>query len=218
MTLLSHQGWTAAAIAGLLGCDPTTVRRWIHRYNQDGVIGLADRPRAGRPRLGSPRLGERIVRPAEGIVGSQGSDMTLFGRLRRSHEHPCNAADRSLSVHAVLVGAGPLGDEHAETVEDAVEAELQGPVPRAVPAGGGHGRGDRRVAVAVGTQQLGDDGIQLLLGVALGRTSLGLAPVGWLDAWTLGYLLAAGLLAVPAVAAITAAAHHRHPPAPKDEP
>jgi predicted enzyme related to lactoylglutathione lyase len=44
-----------------------------------------------------------------------------------------------------------------------------------------------------------------LAGVALGRTSLGLAPVGLLDAWTLGYLLAAGLLAVPAVAAVAAA-------------
>jgi transposase len=62
MILLSCQGWTAAAIAELLGCDPATVRRWIHRYNQDGTAGLADRPRAGRPRLGSPRLGERIRR------------------------------------------------------------------------------------------------------------------------------------------------------------
>jgi hypothetical protein len=38
------------------------VRRWIHRYNQDGVRGLEDRPRCGRPRLGSRRLGQRIRR------------------------------------------------------------------------------------------------------------------------------------------------------------
>jgi transposase len=62
MILLSHQGWTAAAIAGLLGCDPATVRRWIHRYNRHGTAGLADRPRSGRPRLGSPRLGQRLRR------------------------------------------------------------------------------------------------------------------------------------------------------------
>jgi transposase len=60
MILLSHRGWPPAAIAELLGCDPATVRRWIHRYNQDGAGGLADRPRVGRPRLGSPRLGQRI--------------------------------------------------------------------------------------------------------------------------------------------------------------
>jgi transposase len=62
MILLSQQGCSAAEIAGLLGCDPCTVRRWIHRYHQHGVDGLGDRPRAGRPRLGSPTIGERIGR------------------------------------------------------------------------------------------------------------------------------------------------------------
>jgi transposase len=62
MILLSQQGWTAAAIAKVLGCDPRTVRRWVHRYNQQGTRGLADRPQAGRPRLGSRRLGARIHR------------------------------------------------------------------------------------------------------------------------------------------------------------
>jgi Winged helix-turn helix len=62
MILLSQHGWPAAQIADLLGCDPSTVRRWIHRYHQHGATALADRPRAGRPRLGSPRLGQRIRR------------------------------------------------------------------------------------------------------------------------------------------------------------
>jgi DNA-directed RNA polymerase specialized sigma24 family protein len=30
MVLLSHHGLSAATIAELLGCDPATVRRWIH--------------------------------------------------------------------------------------------------------------------------------------------------------------------------------------------
>jgi transposase len=54
MILLSCQRWPPAAIAELLGCDPATVRRWIHRYNTHGPAGLSDRPRAGRPRRGSP--------------------------------------------------------------------------------------------------------------------------------------------------------------------
>jgi transposase len=62
MVLLSLHGLTAATIAELLGCDPVTVRRWIHRYNAHGAGGLGDRPRAGRPRLGSPRLTTRIRR------------------------------------------------------------------------------------------------------------------------------------------------------------
>jgi transposase len=62
MILLSQHGWSAAAIASLLGCDPRTVRRWAHRYNHTGAHGLGDLPRPGRPRLGSPRLGQRIRR------------------------------------------------------------------------------------------------------------------------------------------------------------
>jgi transposase len=62
MILLSQRGWSAATIAELLGCDPRTVRRWVHRYNTHGAHSLADRARPGRPRLGSPRLGDRIGR------------------------------------------------------------------------------------------------------------------------------------------------------------
>jgi transposase len=62
MILLSARGWDAAQVAGLLGYDPRTVRRWVHRYHQHGIGGLADRPRRGRPRLGSPTLGARILR------------------------------------------------------------------------------------------------------------------------------------------------------------
>jgi transposase len=61
MILLSAHGWDAAQVAGLLGYDPRTVRRWVHRYQQHGIGGLADRPRPGRPRLGGPKLGERIA-------------------------------------------------------------------------------------------------------------------------------------------------------------
>jgi len=62
MILLSQQGFAATQIADLLGYDPSTVRRWIHRYQHHGTAALADRPRSGRPRLGSLRLGQRIRR------------------------------------------------------------------------------------------------------------------------------------------------------------
>jgi transposase len=62
MILLSCQHWPPTAIAEVLGCDPSTVRRWVHRYNTHGVAGLPDRPRHGRPRLGSQGLGQRIQR------------------------------------------------------------------------------------------------------------------------------------------------------------
>ena len=50
MVLLSLHELPAAQIAELLDCHPATVRRWIGRFNGEGLAGLADRPRPGGPR------------------------------------------------------------------------------------------------------------------------------------------------------------------------
>lgn len=60
MIWLSLRGLPASEIAVLFEYDPRTVRRWINRYNREGVAGLEDRPRSGAPRLGSAGLGRRI--------------------------------------------------------------------------------------------------------------------------------------------------------------
>jgi transposase len=61
MVLLSLHELPAAQIAELLECHPATVRRWIGRFNGEGLAGLADRPRCGRPWLGGRRLTRRIT-------------------------------------------------------------------------------------------------------------------------------------------------------------
>src|SRR5206468_11499840 len=61
MVLLSLHGLAPAQIAELLECHPATVRRWIARFNGEGMAGLADRPRSGRPRIGGRRLTSRIA-------------------------------------------------------------------------------------------------------------------------------------------------------------
>ena len=61
MVLLSLHELPAAQIAELLDCHPATVRRWISRFNGEGLAGLADRPRPGRPPLGGRRLTRRIA-------------------------------------------------------------------------------------------------------------------------------------------------------------
>jgi transposase len=61
MVLLSLHELPPAQIAGLLECHPGTARRWIARFNAEGLAGLADRPRPGRPRLGGRRLTRRIA-------------------------------------------------------------------------------------------------------------------------------------------------------------
>jgi transposase-like protein len=54
MVLLPAQGLAPSQIAELLDCHPATVRRWIGRFNEEELAGLAGRPRSGRPRLGGP--------------------------------------------------------------------------------------------------------------------------------------------------------------------
>ena len=61
MVLLSLRGLAPSQIAELLDCHPATVRRWIGRFNAEGMAGLADRPRPGRPRLGGRQLTSRIA-------------------------------------------------------------------------------------------------------------------------------------------------------------
>ena len=56
MILLSASGMSASEISVLLHYDPATVRRWISRYELEGLDGLPDRPRPGRPRISSPGI------------------------------------------------------------------------------------------------------------------------------------------------------------------
>jgi transposase len=46
---LAADGQHAPAIAAQMHLDDETVRRWIKRFNEQGVEGLKERPRSGRP-------------------------------------------------------------------------------------------------------------------------------------------------------------------------
>jgi transposase len=50
IVLAAAAGWANAQIARRLGIAPNTVRKWRRRFCQEGLAGLADRPRPGRPR------------------------------------------------------------------------------------------------------------------------------------------------------------------------
>jgi hypothetical protein len=82
MVLLSAHGLSPAQIAELLDCHPATVRRWISRFNAEGLAGLPGRPRSGRPGsagggwpAGSPRCSG-----ARGRGRCRGSGGTWAGR------------------------------------------------------------------------------------------------------------------------------------------
>lgn len=54
--LLSSEGQRVPAAAEQVGLHPLNLRKWIHRFNEDGPEGLLDRPRSGRPPKFEPDL------------------------------------------------------------------------------------------------------------------------------------------------------------------
>jgi len=64
-----------AAAAG--GMDRQTLRDWVHRYNADGVEGLADRKAKGRPSTLSPEQLEELA-----LWVRQGPDLDKDGLVR----------------------------------------------------------------------------------------------------------------------------------------
>src|ERR1700747_2157864 len=48
--LLVAQGMTCPEVARLLGDAPRSVEYWVHRYQRQGLGGLAEGERSGRPR------------------------------------------------------------------------------------------------------------------------------------------------------------------------
>ena len=105
MVLLSLHGLPPSQIAELLDCHPATVRRWIGRFNGEGLAGLADRPRSGRPALGGRRLTGRIAALlARPRLWNPAADPAVPGL----------AADQ----HADAIPAGPAGGDLAAAEAD----------------------------------------------------------------------------------------------------
>jgi transposase len=135
MVLLSLHGLPPSQIAELLDCHPATVRRWISRFNSEGLAGLADRPRSGRRRLGGRRLTSRIA-----ALLSRPGPWTL-PRIRQYLRWP-QVSPRTLyrRVRLVAIWRRPKltarGDPAHDQVVAGIVARLTG-LPRrsVVPAG-----------------------------------------------------------------------------------
>jgi len=62
---LVMEGSDRTTAARSCGMDRQTLRDWVHRYNAEGVAGLADRPRPGRPPRLSPAQVAELVEIVE---------------------------------------------------------------------------------------------------------------------------------------------------------
>ena len=82
MILLPRQGKPAMRVAVLFGYQLVTVRRWMHRYNHEGISALADRPRPPWPSSATPPTVRRMnppQRPVQGTVNLGGLRRSLAG-------------------------------------------------------------------------------------------------------------------------------------------
>lgn len=63
--LLSARGYEIAQIAAILEYDEATIRRWLERFEAEGLEGLQDRPRPGRPRSAGAAAQNSVRRAME---------------------------------------------------------------------------------------------------------------------------------------------------------
>jgi transposase len=71
------EGASRAQAAEAAGMTRQTLRDWVHRYNEEGVAGLTDRPRSGRP----AGLNENQLKELDALVEA-GPDIVEHGVVR----------------------------------------------------------------------------------------------------------------------------------------
>lgn len=59
--LAAERGMVAAEIAGVVRQDEETVRRWLVRYQAEGLAGLTDAPRPGAPAKATRSYQEQLL-------------------------------------------------------------------------------------------------------------------------------------------------------------
>jgi transposase len=75
LLMLAH-GVSCPEVAAILGDAPRTVQYWVHRFEQDGLQGLAEHDRPGRPaRLSTAQCAhlERVLRQPPAAAGFPGA-------------------------------------------------------------------------------------------------------------------------------------------------
>jgi transposase len=107
MIARSWDGLRTTQIASELRCHPQTVRERIHRFNEEGLDGLGDRPGAGRKR--------RITETERSLIISLvGTDPP--GRLVRGAGGELEASDEEREAHWTLDALTTAARERGITI------------------------------------------------------------------------------------------------------
>src|SRR3712207_4657972 len=107
MIARSWDGLRTTEIAQELGCHPQTVRERLHRFNDEGLDGLGDRPGAGRKR--------RITETERSLIISLvGTDPP--GKLVRGAGGELEASDEEREAHWTLDALTTAARERGITI------------------------------------------------------------------------------------------------------
>ncbi len=110
----ASQGHSAPRIAQLVGAEVETVRRWIHRFNAEGLNGLEDRRRAGRPATYTAEQVATVIATAltaPRTLGLPFATWTLDRLAAYLHEHSGIAMKRS-RIDEILLREGLRWRKH----------------------------------------------------------------------------------------------------------
>ena len=80
--LAAEQGLVAAQIAALVRLHEETVRRWLLRYQAEGLAGLDDLPRCGAPAKVTPEYREQLLLAVRRRPRSLGLPFSLWTGAR----------------------------------------------------------------------------------------------------------------------------------------
>ena len=83
---LASQGYKTPAIAQQLAVSERMVRNRLHRFNEQGLVGLEEAPRSGRPVTYEPALVSEIIQTALSKPQEVGEDYAMW-TLDRLVEH-----------------------------------------------------------------------------------------------------------------------------------
>ncbi|MCB2211722.1 helix-turn-helix domain-containing protein [bacterium] len=79
-------GKTVRDVCELLSIQSSTLRNWVHRWNEGGIEALRTRPRSGRPRKIDPDFKDLVVERIGGIDedGKPWSAIAIHGYLKKT--------------------------------------------------------------------------------------------------------------------------------------
>lgn len=103
MILLSaEKQMVPSEIASIVRRDEQTVRRWLKRYQAEGLNGLYDRPRPGHPGKATPAYQELLLKTVHQRPRSLGQPYTLW-TLQRLADYMAEQTGIRISDEAVRV-------------------------------------------------------------------------------------------------------------------